>query len=90
MADLNSMKKDAKITQEPQEFPNGHVYAFVKGKKHFFALDRVMIEKHNMTVGELVDKVKLLEERIEKLKLVNLEMLQKIQDLEGKVKLWIG
>ena len=84
------MIKDAKATQEKSKLPNGYVYSTVKGVKEFHAIEKVYIEKVKMTVGDLVEKVLKQDERIEKLKLVNAELLNKINELEGKVKLWIG
>ena len=82
--------KDAKVVQEKKKLPEGYVYSVVKGNKEFHAIEKVYIEKHKMTVGELCESVSKLNERIEKLKLVNAQMLGKINELEGKVKLWIG
>lgn len=84
------MLKDAKITQEKVKSPDGSIYAVVKGVKEFHPIEKVLIAKHNMTIEDLVKYCKNLEQRLEKLKDVNAEMLDKIIELEGKVKLWIG
>jgi hypothetical protein len=84
------MLKDAKTVQEKKKLPDGQIYSVVKGVKEFHPIERVYIKKIDMTIGDLVDKVLKQDERIEKLKLVNAEMLEKINELEGKVKLWIG
>lgn len=82
--------KDAKAVQEKKKLPDGYVYSMVNGIKEFHPIEKVYIKKVNMTVGDLVEKVLKQDERIEKLKLVNAEMLEKIKELEGKVTLWIG
>lgn len=89
-AKLKSLKKDAQVSMAKPEKPNGHIYAFVKGKKEFFPIEKVEIASYEMTVSDLVRKVLNQEERINKLKTINLEMLEKIDKLEKELKVWIG
>ena len=84
------MLKEAKATQEKNKLPNGYVYSTVNGVKEFHPIEKVYIEKYGMTVGELAQKVLKQEERFEKMKEINTQLLDKIIELEGKVKLWIG
>ena len=88
--DLKDIKKDAQVSMSQAEKPDGFIYSFVKGKKEFHPIESVVLAKSGMTVGQLVEYCKKLEVRLEKLKEVNAEMLDKIVELERKVKLWIG
>jgi myo-inositol catabolism protein IolC len=87
---LKELKKNAKVSMDTQEKPDGHVYAFVNGKKEFFPLERVYLKDYKIKMSDLINKVFEQEKRIEKLKEINLEMLEKINKLEKELKLWIG
>lgn len=90
---LQNMKKDARVSMEKQEYPNGHVYAFVNGKKSFFALDTVVVSKVNgdkITVKDLVGLVEKQVERIDTLKGILLAINEKIERLEKESKIWNG
>lgn len=55
---MKEMLKTAKATNEKAEKPDGYVYAYLKGKKEFFPLEKVVIaSRNNMTVLELVELV---------------------------------
>ena len=84
------MLKEAKVTQEKNKLPNGYVYATVKDVKEFHPIEKVYIKEAKMTVGELVQRFLKQEERFEKMKEKQIQLLDKIIELEGKVKLWIG
>lgn len=66
--DLKAKLDTAKAVSSKVEKPDGYVYGYLKGKKEFFPLDKIVLPScGNITVSDLVNKVDLLEKYIEKL-----------------------
>ena len=66
--DLKEKLKTAQSVSSKAEKPDGYVYGYLKGKKEFFPLDKIVLPScGNITVSDLVDKVERLENYIQKL-----------------------
>ena len=88
-----NLKKDAKVSMERQEYPNGYVYAFVNGKKSFFPLDKVLVTMGNNSKTTVKDLIKVVENqnnRIDKIKDIIIKLNDKIKKIEKENKRWNG
>jgi hypothetical protein len=89
--DLNkNLKKDAKISLEKKEFPDGHVYAYVNGVKQFFSISKVFIDVYGKSVEELINEIKKQREINKTQKTINETLLKKIKKIESKVDKYVG
>lgn len=89
--DLNkNLKKDAKISLEKREFPDGHVYAFVNGVKQFFPMSKVFIDVYGKDVETLINEIKNQREINKKQKEINKILNKRLKNLESKVNKYVG
>lgn len=89
--DLNkNLKKDAKVSLEKREFPDGHVYAFVNGVKQFFPISKVFIDVYGKDVETLINEIKNQREINKKQKEINKILNKRLKNLESKVNKYVG